>query len=90
MRNDLAVGRWPQMPRYFFHVHDDIDALDEEGQEFPNSEAALNGATGAARQLAAEQVTQGKLHLDHRIEVADDSGKVIATIAFRDCVEIEG
>ena len=78
------------MPRYFFHVHDDIEALDEEGLELPDAEAALNGARDAARQLAAEQVTQGKLHLDHRIEVANDAGEVIATIAFRDCVEIEG
>jgi len=77
------------MPRYFFHVHDDIEALDEEGLELPDAQAALNRATVAARQLAAEQVTQGKLHLAHRIDVGDHSGAIVATVAFRDCIEIE-
>lgn len=32
------------MTRYFLHLHNDIDAPDEEGQEFPNDRSALECA----------------------------------------------
>jgi hypothetical protein len=78
------------MPRFYFHVHDDIEALDEEGLELPHAKAAIDGAVHAARELAAEEVRHGELHLDHRVEVVDENGAVISTITFRDCVIVEG
>jgi hypothetical protein len=78
------------MPRYFFHVFDDIEAVDHEGLECPDAEDAVGGAVKAARELAADQVRQGRLHLDHRIEVVDGDGSAVATIQFRDCVLVHG
>jgi predicted N-acetyltransferase YhbS len=78
------------MPRFYFHLHDDLDAVDEEGVECVDRETAMARAEGEARQLAAEEVRRGELHLDHSIVVADDRGQVIATVMFRDCVLIKG
>jgi hypothetical protein len=41
-----------------------------------------------ARALAAETVREGRLVLDHRIEVTDKSGRKVATVRFRDVVEV--
>ncbi len=78
------------MPRYYFHVYDDVEALDDEGLDRADAEAAVAGAVNAARELAAEEVRRGKLNLGHRIEVEDESGSVIAAVMFRDCVLVEG
>ena len=78
------------MPRYFFHVYDDLVASDEEGLELPGIKEALIKAERGARELAADEVMRGALHLDHRIEVADENGSVVATVMFRDLVRVEG
>jgi hypothetical protein len=60
------------MPRFFFHVYDNIVALDDEGLELESAALARNAAVRAARQLAAEEiVSDGVLHLRHRIEVEE-------------------
>ena len=78
------------MPRFFFHVHDDIDTVDEDGLELADIGAAQTTAVRAARALACEQVMAGHLHLDHRIDVADEGGALIATVTFGDAVAVEG
>ncbi len=77
------------MPRFYFHVHDDVPALDEEGQEFQDFEAALLDAVPNARALAADEVLQGRLNLAHRIEIADHSGRIIASVPFGEVVKVE-
>jgi hypothetical protein len=47
------------MPRYYFHVYDDYTALDEDGIDLPDVEAARREALVGARALAAEQVVKG-------------------------------
>ena len=44
------------MPRFFFHLYDDIVSLDPEGKEFPTLEAARQHAIKAARELACSEV----------------------------------
>jgi hypothetical protein len=78
------------MPRYYLHVYDDLVALDGEGVELPGVKEVLIEAERGARELAADEVRQGTLHLDHRIEVADENGSVVATLMFRDLVRVEG
>ena len=78
------------MPRFFFHVYDDLVATDEEGLELPGLKEALIKAERGARELAADEVMRGTLHLDHRIEVADESGSVVATVKFQDLVRVKG
>jgi hypothetical protein len=77
------------MPRFFFHVYDDIVALDNEGVELSSIERAKDEAIRGARALACEEVLKGDLHLDHRIEVADESGAVLEIVNFRDVVAVD-
>jgi hypothetical protein len=78
------------MPTFYFHVHDDIDAIDEEGAEFPDEEAALAWARREARELAAEAVKSGLLRLDHRIVVVREPSETIGTVTFGDAVRAQG
>ena len=78
------------MPRFYFHLYNDITSIDEEGLELPNAAVAIQKAITSAREIAAEAVRNGRLVLDHRIEVADSSGEIVGKVPFRDVVEIEG
>lgn len=44
------------MPRYFFHVLNDEQTVDQEGVELADQEAAMALAAAEARNLAAESV----------------------------------
>jgi hypothetical protein len=77
------------VPRYFFHVYDDIIAHDEEGAELPNVAAARLNALVGARELIAEQVKRGYFVLSHWIDVVDEEGITVLTVTFRDAVLIK-
>jgi hypothetical protein len=76
------------MPRFFFHLYDDTVALDEEGRELPSARAAQEQGLIEARQLACQEVLEGHLGLNHRIEVTDADGGPVATIHFKDVVKL--
>ena len=78
------------MPRYFFHLFNDVIALDEEGQVLPSDAIALNRGRANARVMAADSVSHGKLNLDHRLEVQSEEGETIGTIYFRDVIDLKG
>jgi hypothetical protein len=78
------------MPKFYFHIHDDMDVLYEEGTHLPDVAAALVEGLRAARALAAEQVLTGHLRLHHRIGIADEGGQVIYPVRFGDAVAVEG
>ncbi len=77
------------MPRYFFHVYDDIIAHDEEGVELPNVAAARLKALIGARDIIAEQVKHGYFALSHWIDVVDEHGEPVMTLTFRDAVDVK-
>ena len=61
------------MPRFYFHVYDDLVALDDEGAELPSVAEAREAAVRAARELATEEIKRkGTLTMKHRIEVEDE------------------
>ncbi len=76
------------MPRYFFHAHDRLIALDDEGIELPDVAAALALAEHSARDLAVQECKLGSLHLADRIEVTDDDGTIIAKVTIADVIRI--
>jgi hypothetical protein len=78
------------MPRFYFHLYNDLVAMDEEGRDFPDLDAARAMAVCEAREMMSETVMAGRITLDHRIDVADETGKVLATVMFRDAVAIDG
>jgi hypothetical protein len=77
------------MQRFYFHLHSDVDALDSEGKELPDLGAARQHAVEAARFEVSKVAKEGRIVLSHRVDVADRSGAVLATVHFSDVVEIE-
>ena len=77
------------MPRYFFHIYDDVIVHDEEGAELPNVEAARLNAIRGARDIIAEQVRHGHFVLSHWIDVVDEQGEAVLTVTFREAVDIK-
>jgi hypothetical protein len=76
------------VPRFFFHLRNDVNTTDEEEQMLPDAGAAVEQATAYARDMAAESVLHGKLDLAHFIEVSDDAGAHVARIMFGDAVRV--
>jgi hypothetical protein len=77
------------VPRFFFHFFDDAVIRDDEGIELADAEAARREAVAGARSMMCDQLTAGRLSLHHRIEVRDEQGDEILTLAFGDAVAIE-
>jgi hypothetical protein len=78
------------MPRFFFHLHDDLDAEDPEGVELPCADAVPAYAWANAVSIICEHVRSGRVNLDHYLEVADERGQLVHTLKFRDAFVIEG
>lgn len=78
------------MPRYFFHLFNDLDVLDDEGRELPDIAAALSTAETDAREMAAESVRRGHLNLSHCVEVRDEADHVLFRVCFGDVVTVSG
>lgn len=77
------------MPRYFFHVYDDLIIRDQDGIDFADAEAACAAALAGAREMMCDQLMKGRLCLYHCIEVEDEGGKTILTLPFGEAVRIE-
>ncbi|RTL72819.1 MAG: hypothetical protein EKK41_02795 [Hyphomicrobiales bacterium] len=75
--------------RLFFHVLADAGQRieDPEGQEFANVQDAFIEASCTARELAAEELRQGRcVPTSWRIELVDETGRVLLSQAFRHLV----
>ena len=78
------------MPRFFFHLRDDLDVEDFEGAELPSLDAARERATKEARQLMCDTLKEGgRITLRHRIDIEDEEGAVLETVRFAEAVRIE-
>ena len=79
------------MPRYYFHLRNDLSVDDPEGRELPDLAAARELAEKYALDMSAASVLEhGRINLRHRIEVADASGKTVSTVEFGDVVTVLG
>lgn len=76
------------MARYFFHIMNDIDVVDEEGQELPSLAAARHQALAYARDLASQSVKEGAVNLNHRIVVEDEDHEQLLAVTFREAFTI--
>ena len=82
--------RLPAMPRFYFHLYNDVTTFDEGGRELPSAEHARLEARQEVATLAANEVLESrKLGLGHRIDVVDEHGHCVAAVRFRDVVQIE-
>jgi hypothetical protein len=70
------------MPRYFFHVWDVAWYFDQEGDELPNLETAIEEAERVARELLEDEA---KEYISHaRLDVADEHGTIVSVVCFRE------
>jgi hypothetical protein len=78
------------MARYFFDLHNDIDAPDEEGRELPSLDAAKAHALLEARVMIQVSVEEtGRIDLRHHIDVRDPSGAIVYVLHFEDAVTVQ-
>ena len=78
------------MSRYYFHLHNGVDAPDLEGVELRDMAAALLHAMHSARFTAAQTVKElGHIVGGHHIDIEDADGQILETVYFRDAVKIE-
>ena len=77
------------MPRFYLTVCNNTRAIDYEGEELPNLEAATSRAIQGARELIAAEILAGRpLSQGHCIEIADADGMVLHTVRFGDVIQL--
>jgi hypothetical protein len=66
------------MPRYYFHVRNDGDRLDDDevGHEHSSTEAA----EATARQIAGQLYDEPETYGDYSVVVMDEEGKLVAIV----------
>ena len=73
------------MPMYYFHIHSsDGTVVDDEGEEFADMAAVREEAVTAVRELVADGIRSGKGPNGREMRVADDAGKLVLSLPFRD------
>jgi len=78
------------MQHFHMNVFTDLDAMDVEGLDLPDLDAAKGMATAGAREMIAADICVGKsVHQSHRVEITDHAGVVLHTVRFGDMVRLE-
>jgi hypothetical protein len=71
------------MPRYFFELRGgEIETEDEDGLQLPDDAAAREKGVTFARDLLAAAVLEGRLALNERIVIRDDTGRFVESLSF--------
>ena len=79
------------MTRFYFHLNECGDqTLDEEGLELGSIEEARHQAMRCAREIMADEVSQGRLCLSCNIRIADASGSTVLMLPFREVLAVSG
>ena len=78
------------MPRFFFHLRNDLDVPDDEGRELADLLAARQHAVCLVQfEIAEGAKRDARIVLSHRIEIEDEQGRVLDTGWFRDVIQVE-
>jgi hypothetical protein len=78
-----------RMPRYFFNIRDGEPVDDPDGMYLPDTRSARLEAMRSARDIMAEDVRRGRLHLASCIEVTDEQGEPVFVVPFAEAIQIE-
>jgi hypothetical protein len=70
------------MPRYFFHVHDSAEFIDDTGVELTGRDAACATATAAAGEALRELDPTFWTRPEWRMWVTDESGATVCSLSF--------
>jgi hypothetical protein len=85
----IAVAHWLRVQRYFIHVCNGAGFVeDEEGQELPSREAAIQSALDSVRSIVSEDARQGLIDLTGRVLIADAEGVQVAEIGYSEAFEL--
>ena len=77
------------MPRFYFHYQNGSGRVeDAEGIILPDEEAAWFQAVRSARLLFGEDLSQGEVGADLRIEIADEEGRSVLDMPLEQVVRI--
>jgi hypothetical protein len=77
------------MPIFFLNIFNNIDAVDREGVELPDLEAAKAEAIAGAREIIAAHVRDGKpIHAAHSLEITDEDRNVLHQVRFGDVMDL--
>ena len=71
------------MSRFFFHVFDGQDMLDDVGTELPDIAAVRREALATAGQILQEEDDAFWSGEDWRMHVVDEAGQEVLTLRFR-------
>jgi hypothetical protein len=76
------------MPRYFFALHNDVEAVDDEGLELADIAAARVVALKTIAELIHDKIANGeRVDLSHSLEVLDGDRRPLLLLPFREMVE---
>ncbi len=76
------------MPRYFLHVREAGDLVeDPDGTEFPDEAAVRKEAVEAAREIMAEHIRKGLDVSGWSFEVVDEDGRPVMSVPFSEAVQ---
>ena len=79
------------MPIFYFHLHNDEDVPDCEGQEFTDLNEARAQAEHQTRLFVGESVKEtGKIDFRHFVAIEDAEGNLVDRVFFGDVVAVEG
>jgi hypothetical protein len=70
------------MPRYFFHVRESVDIIDNDGTAFPGPDEARSEAVVAAGEMLKDIGGKFWKSPDWRLWVTDEAGQTICALRF--------
>jgi hypothetical protein len=71
------------------NIFNNIDAVDREGIELPDLDAAKVEAIAGARDIIAAHVRDGTpVHAAHWVEITDEDGNVLHEVRFGDVMDV--
>lgn len=69
-------------------IESDFDLFDDEGHEVADLVAAHELALSAARDILSHEILTGTLTLNRRIDVTDETGRIVLSVPFTDVVTL--
>jgi hypothetical protein len=70
------------LPRFYFHVRDGSEFIDDEGQELPNLDEAREQAVIAAGEAIRDLGKRFWAGEEWRMDVTDESGAIVCSLTF--------
>ena len=79
------------LARYYFHLRDGVDViLDPEGVQLEDPGMLPKLALSSARDTLSHEMKDGCLNLGYRIDVEDETGAVVHSLALKDAFAVTG